>query len=147
MAHVRKLIRDNIKTTLTGLATTGSNVFQTRLFSLGEDKLPALCIYTSSEETEYGSITLPRTQIRTLDITVEAYVKGTSAIDDTLDTIAVEVEEALQTDVTRGGYAKKTDIVSFTTEYNGEGEQSVGIGGFTIRVTYVTIENDIENAV
>ena len=147
MAHVRKLIRDNITTTLTGLATTGSNVFQTRLFPLGESKLPALCIYTNTESTEYGTIKLPRTQVRTLEVIVEAYVKDASGLDNALDAIAVEIEEALHTDVTRGGYAKDTKITSFDADYTGEGEQSVGIGRFTISIIYVTIENDIETAV
>ena len=147
MAHVRKLIRDNITTTLTGLATTSSNVFQTRLFPLGESKLPALCIYTNSETTEYGTIKAPRTQVRTLEVMVEAYVKDTSVLDNSLDTIAVEIEEALSSDLTRGGYAKDTKIISFDADYTGDGEQSVGIGRFTISVVYATIENDIETAV
>lgn len=146
MAHVRQNIRSNIVTTLTGLTTTGSNVFETRLFSLGETKLPALCIYTKNETTEYATLTTPRTQVRTLDVIVEAYVKGTANIDDTLDTISVEVEEALYTDLTRGGYAKDTQVTDFEADYAADGEQSVGMGRFTIAVTYATVENDIETA-
>ena len=146
MAHVRKSIRDNVTTTLTGLTTTGSNVYQTRLFPLAAGKLPGLCVYTRSETTEYATLSRPRTQVRELEVLVEAYAKGTSSIDDTLDAIAVEVEEALYTDVTRGGYAKDTQITSFEVDYDGEGEQSVGVARFTISVTYVTVENDIEAA-
>jgi hypothetical protein len=146
MAHVRKSIRDNVTTTLTGLTTTGSRVYQTRLFPLATAKLPGLCIYTKSETTEYATIGKPRTQIRELDVAVEAYVRGTSSIDDTLDAIAVEVEEALYTDITRGGYAKDTQINGFDVEYDGDGDQSVGVARFTISVTYVTVENDIEAA-
>lgn len=146
MAHVRQNIRSNIVTTLTGLTTTGSNVFETRLFSLGETKLPALCIYTKNETTEYATLTTPRTQMRTLDVIVEAYVKGTANIDDTLDTISVQVEEALYTDLTRGGYAKDTQVTDFEADYAADGEQSVGMGRFTIAVTYATVENDIETA-
>ena len=47
MAHVRKLIRDHITTSLTGLTTTGSNVFQTRFFPLEDTKLPR-CAFTQS---------------------------------------------------------------------------------------------------
>lgn len=146
MAHVRKNIRDNVTTTLTGLTTTGSRVFQTRLFPLATAKLPGLCIYTRSETTEYATLSKPRTQVRELEVLVEAYAKGTSSIDDTLDTIAVEVEEALYADTTRGGYAKDTQITSFEVDYDGEGDQSVGVARFTISVTYVTVENDIEAA-
>lgn len=146
MAHVRKSIRDDIVTTLTGLATTGSNVFRTRLFPLADAKLPGLCIYTRSEQTQYNTVGKPRTQMRMLEVVVEAYCKGTSNIDDTIDTIAVEVEEALYTDLTRGGNAKDTKIVAFDADYTGDGEQSVGIGRFTVEVIYVTVENDIEAA-
>ena len=146
MAHVRKNIRDNVTTTLTGLTTTGSRVFQTRLFPLATAKLPGLCIYTRSETTEYATVGRPRTQIRELEVLVEAYVKGTASLDNTLDTIAVEIEEALYTDVTRGGYAKDTQITSFEVDYDGEGDQSVGVARFTISVTYATVENDIEAA-
>jgi len=144
MAHVRKSIRDNITTTLTGLTTTGSRVFQTRLFPLATAKLPGLCIYTRNETTQYTTVGKPRTQIRELEVLVEAYAKGTSSIDNTLDTIAVQVEEALYTDLTRGGYAKDTQVTSFEVDYDGEGDQSVGVARFTISVTYVTVENDIE---
>ena len=146
MAHVRKNIRDKVTTTLTGLTTTGSRVFQTRLFPLATAKLPGLCIYTRSETTEYATVGRPRTQIRELEVLVEAYVKGTASLDNMLDTIAVEIEEALYTDVTRGGYAKDTQITSFEVDYDGEGDQSVGVARFTISVTYATVENDIEAA-
>jgi len=147
VAHVRKSIRDNIKTTLTGLTTTGTNVFQTRFYPLAEAKLPALAIYTKSEVTEYGTIHTPRTQIRTLDVTVEAYVSGNTNVDNTLDTISKEVEEALYTDLTRGGNAKETKVISFDADFSGDGENPVGIGRFAIEVLYVTLESDVETAV
>ncbi len=146
MAHVRKTIRDNVTTTLTGLTTTGSRVYQTRLFPLATAKLPGLCIYTRSETTQYASVSLPRTQVRELEGLVEAYAKGTASIDNTLDAIAVEEEEDLYADVTRGGNAKDTQVTSFEVDYDGEGDQSVGVARFTISVTYVTVENDIEAA-
>ena len=39
MAHVRKSIRDDVVSTLTGLTTTGTNVYQTRFYPLAEAKL------------------------------------------------------------------------------------------------------------
>ena len=147
MAHVRKSIRDNVTTTLTGLATTGSNVYQTRFYPLAEAKLAGLCIYTNSEDVEYTTLSLPRTQMRSLEVMVEAYVKGTTNIDDTLDTIGVEISEALAADVTRGGYAKDTKVTRFEATYAGEGDQPVGVGSFTVEVLYATLENDIETAV
>ena len=146
MAHVRQTIRSNITTALTGLTTTGSNVFQTRLFPIEESKVPALCIYTKSEESEYSTVTRPRTQMRALEVMVEAYIKGTANLDNTIDTIAVEVEEALATDATRGGNAKDTRITSVDIEFNGDAEQSVAVARFTVAVDYVTVENDVETS-
>ena len=147
MAHVRKSIRDDIVSTLTGLTTTGTNVYQTRFYPLAEAKVPGLCIYTNTESTEHATMTRPRTQFRTLEVIVEAYVKGTSNVDNTLDTIAVEVEEAISADVTLGGYAKDAKITAFEASYAADGDQPVGVGRCTVEVLYATLEDDIETAV
>ena len=53
MAHVRQCIRDNAMTVVTGLSTISSNVFRSRVYPLGTNKLPALCVYTDSETVEF----------------------------------------------------------------------------------------------
>ena len=146
MSHVRQQIRDDIVTTLTGLATTGSNVFRSRIFPLEQTNLPALVIYSKSETSEYDTIGLPRSVNRVLDVAVEAYVKGVSNYDNTLDTIAVEVEEAIAADVTLGGVAKDAQITAFEADFAGDGEQPVAVGRFTVTVEYRTVENDVETA-
>ena len=146
MSHVRQQIRDDIVATLTGLATTGSNVFRSRIFPLEQTNLPALVIYSKSETSEYDTIGLPRSINRVLDVAVEAYVKGVSNYDNTLDTIAVEVEEAIAADVTLGGLAKDAQITAFEADFAGDGEQPVAVGRFTITVEYRTVENDVETA-
>ncbi len=146
MAHVRKSIRDNITTTLTGLTTTGANVFQTRFFPLAEAKLPALCVYSRSEDSEYLTMGEPRTVLHAVEFTVEAYVKGTSAVEDTIDTIAVEVAEALAVDTTRNGLAKDTQVTGFSVDFSADGDQPVGIATFTVAVQYATLETDLEVA-
>ena len=42
MAHVRKQIRDAVITTLTGLSTTGSNVFRSRIYPLESNKITGI---------------------------------------------------------------------------------------------------------
>ena len=146
MSHVRQQIRDEIVTTLTGLTTTGSNIFRSRIFPLEETNLPALCIYTKSETSEYDTIGLPRSVNRVLDVAVEAYVKGVSNYDNTLDTIAVQMEEAIAADITLGNLAKDAQITAFEADFAGDGEQPVAVGRFTVTVEYRTVENDVENA-
>lgn len=146
MAHLRNQIRDAVVSRLTGLSTTGSNVFRSRIYPLENNKLPGLCIFTKSEATTFDTLTRPRSISRVLEIGVEAYVKATSNYDNTLDTIAVEVEEAIASDVTFSNLAKDTQVTSFEADFSGDGEQPVAIGRFTIEVNYRTLENDVETA-
>jgi hypothetical protein len=146
MSHLRQLIRSNIVTTVTGLSTTASRVYQTRIYPLEQSKLPGLCVYTKSEETEYVTIGLPRRQERTLEVVVEIYASAISGLDNTLDTISAQIEEALATDITRGGYAKDTKVIAFEADFDGSGEQPVGVGRLTVQVTYSNRENEVESA-
>ena len=146
MAHVRKQIRDAIVTALTGLTTTGSNVFRSRIYPLEQAKLPGICIFTRSEAVEFDTLTMARSINRVLDVQVEAYVSATANYDNTLDQIAVEVEEALSADVTFGGLAKDTQVTAFEADFSGDGEQPVAVGRFTVTVQYRTAENDVETA-
>ena len=146
MSHVRKQIRDNIVTTVTGLATTGSNVYQSRVYPISAGSLPALTVYTKSESSEYLTLAYPRSVERTMTIAVQAYCQGATGYDNTLDQIAVEIEEAIAADVTRGNIAKDTRVVEFDSDYSGDPDQPVASATITIEVDYVTLENDSETA-
>ena len=74
MAHVRQSIRDNVVTAVTGLSITGSNVFRSRVYPLGTNKLPALCVYTDCDTVEFTRFDRIRDIDRTVDIVNEAYV-------------------------------------------------------------------------
>jgi hypothetical protein len=63
-------------TAVTGLSTTGSNVFRSRVYPLGTNKLPALSIYTDSEVVEYNRLDRVRYIDCTVDIVIEVYGKG-----------------------------------------------------------------------
>lgn len=146
MSHVRQLIRSNIVSTLTGLTTTGSRVYQSRFYPIESGKMPGLAVYTKTESVDYQTISPPRKQIRTLDVGVEIYTTGQN-LDNALDNIAIQVEEALTADITRGGYAKDTKIASFEADFNGDGEVPLGVGRFSVIITYSTQENDVETSV
>ena len=51
MSHVRQQIREQVATTVTGLTTTGSNVFQSRVYPLQDANLPALLVYSINEDS------------------------------------------------------------------------------------------------
>lgn len=145
MAHIRQQIRDQAVTTLTGLTTTGSNVFSARFYPLERANLPGLIIHTDNEElVEQLTIGKPRQQQRQLDLVIEGYAGGSSC-DDTLDTIAVEVETAIATDVTLNGLVK--DCVLTGTEFEFEAEDKPhGIIRMTYQALYIVAENAPETS-
>tara|TARA_B100000214_G_scaffold306539_1_gene237605 strand:+ start:659 stop:1102 length:444 start_codon:yes stop_codon:yes gene_type:complete len=147
MAHIRKTIRENIVTTITGLSTTGSNVYETRYFPLETGNLPALIVYSNEESVENYTLGAgSRSMERTLNVTIEAHCRGTSNIDDTLDTIAEEVEEAMCTDVSRGGNANDTKLQLTEYEFDA-GSQKTGMARFTYAISYATKENAVQTGI
>ena len=145
--HVRQQIREKIGATLTGLTTTGSNVFESRVYPLENANLPALIIYTKEESSEPIVIGTQRVMSRELAVVVEGYAKATSNFDDTIDTISKEVEEAISADRTLGGLAKDTYIESTEIEYTGDGEQPVGYVTLTFLTNYYVQETNPDIAV
>ncbi len=147
MSHVRQQLRERAATTLTGLSTTGSKVYQSRVYPLGAANLPGLLIYTKSEDSEIVTMSGARTLLRNLSLVIEGYVKAVSNYDDTVDTIAKEVETAMGNDVTLNGLAKNSYLESTEIEYDGEGEKPVAVVSLTYTVEYMTIENAPQTAV
>lgn len=145
MAHVRKQIRDALATAVTGLATTGANVYTSRVYPISSASLPALLVYTQDESSKYLTVSQPRTIMRTLTAIIEIYVQGNTTYDDTIDSIAAEVETALN-DVTLSGIAKDLMITGFTAEFSGDPDQPVATARLSIDVEYVTIEQSPEVA-
>ena len=146
MTHVRQSIRDNVVTATTGLSTTGSNVFRTRVYPLESGNLPGLCVYANAEVSEVDTLASTRGLERTVDIVVDAYVRAIANYDTSLDTICGEVEAALATGVTRGGNAKETNLVSTDIEYSDDGDRPIGMARMTFAVVYRTAINDATTA-
>ena len=145
--HVRQQIREYFGTTLTGLTTTGSNVYESRVYPIENTKLPALVIYTKSETSEPIVIGTDRLMSRELSVVVEGYAKATSNFDDTIDTISKEVEEAIAADRTLDGLAKDTYLESTEIEFNAEGEKPLGYVSLTFLTNYYVQETNPDVAV
>ena len=140
MAHIRKQIREAVKTKLTGLTTTGSNVFETRVYNLKASNLPALLISTPDETSSIGTFPTPRPLERVLELNLDGFAKSTANLDDTLDLISEEVETALTTDITLGGLTKDIFLKSTKSDVSGEGKQPIGIVKMIYECRYMTTE-------
>jgi len=86
---------------VTGLATTGAHVFQSRVYDVQETELPALLVYTTADDVSDQS--LGALIGRSVQCVVEGHAKVAANLDDTLDAISLEVEKALGVALSVGG--------------------------------------------
>jgi len=136
MAHVRAKIRNALKSALTGLSITGSNVFKSKAYPRHADQLPALLIYSGAEESE--PVDFDDATDRDYDVVVEAALFASAEqVDDLLDDIAVEVENAILVDQTLGGLAKSTTLTGSEPDTSLDGEMPFGSLAMTFTVNYV----------
>jgi hypothetical protein len=129
MAHARQQIRDAVRTLVTGLTTTGSRVYPSRVYPSGSGTVPGLCIYTLNEKRSASGDSGRKLQKRELTLVIEARVKPPSGVDvdAQLDTIAAEVEVALATDPTLGGLVSWSDLQETSISLSGKLERPVGV--------------------
>ena len=146
MAHLRQSIRERIGTLVTGLSTTGSNVFQSRVYPVEDGSLPCLLVYTTSEESEVTEIASPRPMTRFLNVIVQGVV-GATTPDDTLDDISKEVEVALAGEVSINNLANNSFLSSTTIEFNSDGAKPIGTVMLNYVVEYRNLDNNPESAI
>jgi len=144
--HIRQQIRERIATDLTGLTTTASRVYQSRVYPLAENNLPGLIIYTKEESSVPMGMGANRLLERLLVVRVQAFCEAVSNFDDTVDTICKEVETALANDKNLNNLAKDTFLSSTEIEFDSTGSQPVGYVSMEFTVNYETLDNSPDTA-
>jgi len=127
MAHARQAIREAAATLLGGLATTGARVFQSRMPP--QESLPCLLVMTDGEEITWGAF--EKQLDRRLTLTIVGLAKATANVDDTLDTIAAEVETALGSDL-------KYELTGIAVDFDETLEKPAGRIVLTFGIRYFT---------
>ena len=147
MAHQRKTIRDAIVTAVTGLATTGANVYNTRPYPVDAGELPALVVMASDEERQdeeqvhVAATVAPVPTKRDLTVEILAVAAG-STYYDTLDQIALEVETALGVDLTLSGAVRELWYAGTELEMTNEVDQPAGVLTIRYIASYITDMRD-----
>ena len=138
MPRARQTIRGKVETLLTGLTTTGANVYANRVYP--HDTLPCISIYTLSESVL--ETTLNGAQTRLLNLIVEGRAKVNDTLDDTLDTIALEIETALLADQELTGSAKILELSETEIEIFDDLEKPAGVMRLLFSIHYRVNETD-----
>ena len=97
MAHIRKQIRDAVKTLLDASKSNYRHVFNSRI-ARDRDVLPYALVYTPSENTTKITIHPPAIIQRDIDLIVQLFVRltnDTETHEETMDAAASEVETKL----------------------------------------------------
>ena len=128
MAHARQTIREAAGTLLGNLTTTSTRVFQSRM--VPQTSLPCLLITTNDEEIVPG--TIGNLLERNMELIVSGCAKATSNVDDTLDTIAAEVETAM------AGFSYRNQLTRLEVDFDESLERPVGRIALTFSITYLT---------
>lgn len=141
--HVRRQIREAVKTLLTGLPTTGSRVFTNRLQRIDDADLPCLIINYGNEEIIAESVHYNPPLARSLPITIKAYAQANSGFDDVADEMIKEVEAVLSVavfdDAALSALAKNLQLQSIDEpEFDGDGAQPVAQVSMQYLITYYT---------
>lgn len=139
MAHVRKQIRERAATELTGLTTTGSNVFESRARLFQENELPGIRLHTRNEVSERE--TTDNQLFRKCELIIEAVAKNVADIEDILDTMAAEIETAIGQSNLNGLAIEAIELIATNTEISDEANQPVGTVAMIFTVQYMTIDN------
>lgn len=131
----RESIAANLVTTIDGISAIALVTREPFDFTkLSNAQFPAVIVQTSEENREdvtIGGSTIKR--IGTIDYKLIGYVKGVT-IDTDRNALIESLEEALDADRTRGGYALDTQVITVETD---EGAIAP-VGGvlLTVRVSY-----------
>ena len=130
MAHIRKTIRDAVVTAITGLTTTGGNVYAQYPFTRPQGA--ALFVWSESEriETSQGKL-----EYRQSNITIDAQYQGEN-VQDTIDQICLEVEAAIGADPTLSGACLDCYLTNVEMEIDGESSKQMGRARMSYQFDY-----------
>ena len=142
--HLRRQIRERIATDVTGMTTTSTRVFQSRVYPIEESKLPCLLVFDSEEEIEVQAMGGTRSILARLMVNIEGFAQGGSgqAVQNTLAQIQKEVQIAMQGDITINSLARDSYIVSADASLSAEAKKPSG----SLRMGYLVEYQYLENA-
>ena len=144
MSHVRQQLRESVATAVTGLADTGANVFQSRLYPVQITELPCLIITTEGDSIEYLTASSPATIERETIVRIKAIARETTDLDDKLDDICQQVEIAISN---ASLIANDINFLGTEIDESAVGDQPVGTATLTYAMKLHTEENAPQTAV
>ncbi len=139
--HARTIIRQTFVELLKGRTTTANRVYDSRLYNLESVGLPSIIVFATNETIATNTISKPRSQDRSLRITVECYAKATATVNVIVDNLAVQIEQLVASNQILRGLCKDCQLESTDINLNSEGDQPVAVVSIVFLVSYRTHED------
>ena len=133
----RRTLRAQVVATVTGLATTGANVFASRVYDIPAGSLPALNVTLGPESLDDDFSANQGNDCYRVEIQIDVHARANSAVDDAVDAVLDEVRAVLDADSTLGGevlnswYSGLRDI-----EILGDGDQPIAVQSIIYSAIY-----------
>ena len=145
--HERQAIRNAVVAALTNTTAAGSRVVKSRQEPVRMAELPTINVASIDDTTdEESSSSAPRDLFRTYTLRIVGFVSAASpavgpetSVDDALDALALEIEAALDADVTFGDTASDSYVSG--TEFDeglSAGDRPMGAVVLTLVAKYRT---------
>lgn len=141
MSHARLRIRSRVRDILEA-AEVAPVVSKSRVYPLPADTLEAVLVYTNTEVVAETTLTYPRKLSREMVLVIECVARDSAQLDDRLDMLCANVENAIGADNTLGGAVKDCLLTDTSITHTFQGDAPIGSARMQFRVQYRTSETD-----
>lgn len=149
-AAIRKALVDTLKTKVDNVFPTDAEdkIYGSRTKPLFDQFLPAILVYTRNEniiEERFATDGYGPTK-RELEVAIEAVVLGNEQVDDALDKISKQIEDALDGFEMANRKADILKLKSTEMDVSIDGSKIYGAARLTYSITYYTSNKQPDNS-
>jgi hypothetical protein len=138
--HMRARLRQAVALQLKNQTTAAANVFPARVRPTTASQLPCLLVFTEDETAERYT---GGTTVRRVDLVIRGRVATVGdPPQDTLDALALEIEQAIAGDESLGGLAFDLQLVRTHSGASAQSDRQAGDIDLTYAVEIHTANND-----
>lgn len=116
---------------------TGRPVFLSRVKTISPDELPCMIVTTNNEASE--PLTVGKSRTRIIELAIHVYERAFDDVDDIIDSLCVQIENAILNDTTIS--SKNIDLDEVSIEISNEGDQPIAVATMLYAAKFVGVRD------